>query len=403
MAEEIPQAIDFLVVGGGPAGCAFAILSARAGASVVLVERDDYKKRRPGEHLSGRIRGALDELRVSTDEARLITAASPGILSLWNGHTPLTKPYAASGQPDALCVTRHRFDELLFRAALDAGATGVLRATLENIARHPRGGWRIAIAEADGRAHDVHARSVVDASGRNAVFARSQGARRAHHGDLLAIVGWFANGDGPVPPTGMLTVESCPVGWWSLSPGADETLVATLYTSAHMMKTAGATHETWWAHALGQSRSIARTLRHADATLVETGAYPAFPSRLSKLFGDGWIAVGDAAVAFDPIAGQGVAVAMETAFRAFEAASVDPSLRLLGPDYRDALIDRFDRHLEGRALVYEEAAAILAEPFLRFAVSGKNSALLIGERDLPDRIDESGRAQVHPATFLNRS
>jgi flavin-dependent dehydrogenase len=89
---------------------------------------------------------------------------------------------------------------------------------------------------------------------------------------------------------------------------------------------------------------------------------------LSKICGDGWIAIGDAAVAFDPIGGQGVAFAIDTAFRAFEAASIDPSWNKLGADYRDALIDRFDRHLHGRARVYEEAAGVLSEPFVRYAV-----------------------------------
>jgi flavin-dependent dehydrogenase len=224
------------------------------------------------------------------------------------------------------------------------------------------------VKESDGRTHEVHARSVVDASGRNAIFARSQGARRIHHGDLIAIVGWLDAGVTATRPTAMLTVESCPVGWWSLSGGADETLVATLYTSSQMIKTAGVTNEMWWAHALGKSRSIARTLRQADATLTQTAVYPAFPSRLSQLVGDGWIAVGDAAVAFDPIAGQGVAMAIDTAFRAFEAATVDPSWGRLGPAYRDALIDRFDRHMKGRARVYDEAAGVLAEPFVRSAV-----------------------------------
>ena len=58
------SSVDFLVIGGGPAGCAFAILAARAGASVVLVERDDYRQVRPGEHLAGRVRPMLDALHV---------------------------------------------------------------------------------------------------------------------------------------------------------------------------------------------------------------------------------------------------------------------------------------------------------------------------------------------------
>jgi flavin-dependent dehydrogenase len=361
--------VDFVIAGGGPAGCTFAILAARAGASVILVERGDYLKRRPGEHLAGRIRASLDELRVSPDDARVTSVASPGILSLWNGRPPLTKPYAASGQPDALCVCRHRFDALLFRSAADAGAVAVSGAALGNTTRSRHGGWHVSIKGPEGNTFDVRARSVVDASGRNAIFARSQEARRIHRGDLIAIVGWLKPGNCPIRPRAMLTVESCPVGWWSLSSGADEALVATLYTSSQMIKTASVAYDMWWAHALGKTRSVAGTLRNAGAMLIETAVYAAFPSRLSKMFGDGWIAIGDAAVAFDPVAGQGVAMAMDTAFRAFEAASVDPSFRVLGPNYADALIDRFERHLKGRARVYEAAAPILSVPFLNFAVS----------------------------------
>lgn len=364
----LPKSAEFLVVGGGPAGSAFAILAARAGASVVLVERGDYRKRRPGEHLAGRIRGALDALGVSTDNARVVSAGSPGILSLWNNHAPVTKPYAAAQQPDALCVTRNHFDELLFESARRSGATTISRATVKNVKRALCGGWDMSIEESAGATHGIHARSVVDASGRAATFARRQGARRIHHGDLLAIVGWLKSVDAPVRSSGMLTVESCPSGWWSLSIGADETLVATLYTSSHMMKVARATLREWWRHALEESPGIGNALRRKDATVVATAAYPAFPSRLSRIAGNGWIAVGDAAVAFDPIGGQGVAFAFETAFRAFEAACVDPSFEQLGTQYCDALIDRFDRHLDGRIRVYEDAGDVISEPFVRYAV-----------------------------------
>src|SRR4026209_756462 len=125
--RALPRAADFLVVGGGPAGSAFAILAARSGASVVLMERGHFVKRRPGEHLAGRVRMALDTLHVSTDDARVISATKPGILSLWTGHVPITKTYSSTGQPAALCVSRHRFDELLFRSAGRSGATTLSR------------------------------------------------------------------------------------------------------------------------------------------------------------------------------------------------------------------------------------------------------------------------------------
>ena len=96
------------------AGAAFAIRAARAGASVVLVERRGFDEMRPGEHLSGHVRGALDALQIPARDFAGIVTSSPGIVSLWTGGAPLTKPYAATGGAPALRVVRHRFDALLF-------------------------------------------------------------------------------------------------------------------------------------------------------------------------------------------------------------------------------------------------------------------------------------------------
>jgi flavin-dependent dehydrogenase len=106
------------------------------------------------------------------------------------------------------------------------------------------------------------------------------------------------------------------------------------------------------------------------------GVYPAFLPWLSRTAGDGWIAVGDAAVALDPpLGGQGVAPALETAFRAFEAAR---STRLGAGWARthDALMT-LDRHLVRRA-VHEEAVAMLADAF--FSYQGVNRRVSFRER-----------------------
>jgi flavin-dependent dehydrogenase len=360
--------VDFLVVGGGPAGCAFAILAARAGASVVLVERDDYQQVRPGEHLAGRVRPMLDALGVPKDAANVAAARSPGILSMWSGDESLLKRYGASGHQEGLCVLRHRFDELLCRSARGAGATVMARGKPVRVERRPSCAWDVTIADGYGRTHGLVVRSIVDASGRSACIARRCGSRRINHGDLIAIVRWFDIGDLPQRAGPVLTVESCAHGWWSLSVVADRTLVVTLYTSMSMAKGASATPEAWWTHALGGTRRIARVLRDCRPTARATRVYRACPSRSSRLCGDGWIAIGEAAIALDPLAGQGVALAFETAFRAFEAAGVDPSWHLLGTDYRDALLSRFNAHLDGRARVYEEAGAVLPRSFFRSAV-----------------------------------
>jgi flavin-dependent dehydrogenase len=365
--------VDFLVIGGGPAGCAFSILAARAGASVVLVERDGYQQVRPGEHLAGRVRPMLDALHVPREAASTRAALSPGILSTWNGEAPLMKRYGAVGQAAGLCVVRHRFDELLCRSARGAGAAVIARGKPVLVERLRMRGWRVTIADARGRTRGTIARSIVDASGRGASIARRNGARRINHGDLMAIVRWFDIAGQPQHAGSVMTVESSTHGWWSLSIVDGTTAVVTLYTSASMAKAARLTPDAWWTEALRGTRRIARVLSDCRPTLRAERVYRACPSRSSPLVGEGWIAIGDAAIALDPLAGQGVALALETAFRAFEASMVDPSWSLLGGDYRDALLSRYEAHLSGRARVYEEAGTVLPRSFFRSAVMPRAS------------------------------
>jgi 2-polyprenyl-6-methoxyphenol hydroxylase-like FAD-dependent oxidoreductase len=314
----------------------------------------------------------LDALHVPRSGSSRFAALSPGILSTWSNDESAMKCYGATGQASGLSVIRHRFDELLCRSAAEAGAT-VSRGKPVRVERLPTRAWEVTITDARGRAQKVLARSIVDASGRSAYLARGQGARRINHGDLMAIVRWFDIGEAPPRGGAMLTVESSPYGWWSLSVVADRTLVATLYTSMSMAKAARAAPEVWFERALGATRRVARMVSTCRPTLRATRVCRACPSRSSRLVGDGWIAIGDAAIAFDPLAGQGVALALETAFRAFEASRVDPSWSLLGADYRDALLSRFDAHLAGRARVYEEAGAVLPRSFFRSAVLARAS------------------------------
>lgn len=369
-AEVSSRAVDFVVVGGGPAGCAFAVLAARAGASVVLVERDDYQRRRPGEHLAGRVRPILDALGVRKEQASGVAILSPGIVSTWTGDSSLVKLYGATGQAVGLCVVRHRFDELLCRTARAAGAVVLLGRPMR-VERLPTRDWRVTIVKRHGQHDEVLARSIVDATGRSASIVGQQGGRRINHGDLVAIVRWLDVHDPPPRAGALLTIEACAHGWWSTSFVHDRTLVVTLYTSLSMIRAVHATPEAWWTQAIGASEGIRRIARECRASHGSTRLYRACPSRSSQVVGDGWIAIGDAAVAFDPLAGQGVALALETACRAFEASCVDPSFVLLGREYRDALLSRFHTHLEGRTHVYNDASAILSPSFVNSAVTAR--------------------------------
>jgi flavin-dependent dehydrogenase len=356
-----PEAIDFLILGGGPAGSAFAILAARAGASVAIVERHGFADDRPGEQIAGTVRGALDALAIPAAAGALLSAPSQGIVSLWAGEAPLTKAYRSLGQPEALRVVRNRFDAMLFDIARMAGAFVFVPATLHSASRRRGGTWRAMVA-VEGHHIPLSASTIVDATGRVAAFSRGQDAQRNNHGDMFALVAWLratVRGHG-----GMLSIEACPCGWWSATATPNEQLVVSLFTSAAMMKSARTGLDDWWRGVLSTAPYTRQLVRRGDIQSGRMRVFPVFPSISSRMHGHGWIAVGDAAAAFDPLCGQGVELALESAFRAFEAMSAGAGSARSAPLYQSAITDRYRRHLMRRAEVYAEAADSLSTAFM---------------------------------------
>ena len=205
-----PRSIDFVVVGGGPAGCAFAMLAARAGASVVLIERDDYRQLRPGEHLAGRIRPMLDALRVPKDDASGMAVSSPGIFSTWSGEESLLKLYGATWTGGRTA----RAAPPLRRAAVPYGARGrrdVMSRGAGRVERLRTREWSVAIADRRaGLAMSSRARSSTPRAMRR---RRSRDRERA--ASTTAISSRSCGGSTramlPQRAATMLTVESCAV------------------------------------------------------------------------------------------------------------------------------------------------------------------------------------------------
>ena len=138
------QAVDIVVLGGGPAGAALAILTARAGASVLLVERSDYGSRRVGEHLAPTARGALAALEIDPETLKPCLTDSPGIATSWIAGQPPFRPYPPNLGLGAN-LDRARFDRLLAQTAVAAGAVVIDQAKVTALDRHAAG-WRFEVA-----------------------------------------------------------------------------------------------------------------------------------------------------------------------------------------------------------------------------------------------------------------
>ncbi|MEA2960989.1 MAG: hypothetical protein QOI46_1087, partial [Alphaproteobacteria bacterium] len=117
-------AYDLAILGAGPAGSALALRVARGGASVLLVDRDNFERPRFGETAPPSFRRAIAELELDhiLDTPRISREVS-AVVSVWGQDEPMQRHHFISPYSSAVHLDRQQFDRALALEAGKAGAT----------------------------------------------------------------------------------------------------------------------------------------------------------------------------------------------------------------------------------------------------------------------------------------
>jgi flavin-dependent dehydrogenase len=314
---------DVAVLGGGPAGAAAAITLVRAGRSVTVIEKSHFEQPRVGETLPPSARPLLDRLAVWKPFLASAHLPSPGVTSAW-GETELYQThFVLNAYGQGWHLDRRKFDRMLAGAAQANGASLHCHAAATSCTRS-EGSWQIffAVSGASGRrTHRLRARYLVDATGRVAALARRQGARRLNADRLVGLAGVLvarAYPDGGDVCDACTLVEACADGWWYSALLPDQRLIAVYLTDADLLKRGQVTWQAFWHTRL---RQTTHTQSRLDAFELEAAprVVAATSSRLDRVSGPGWVAVGDAAMTFDPLSSQGLRQALASGIHAGEA------------------------------------------------------------------------------------
>ena len=168
--------VDVLVVGAGPAGSAAAIAAARAGRSVVLLERGPFpgSKNMYGGVIYGRILDGLiprwwEEAPIQrwvTRRSTMITTPTQALTIDYRTESWGEEPYngATAFRPD--------FDSWLAQHAVDAGAQLICSTTATGLLRE---GNRIVGVRTDRPDGDLTAQVVIACDGVNSFLAKEAG------------------------------------------------------------------------------------------------------------------------------------------------------------------------------------------------------------------------------------
>ncbi len=388
------ERFDVVVAGGGPAGAAAAIAAARHGLRVLLAERGGEARRQVGEGLPPAARRLLREL--GADDAFLAGGHAPawGLHSVWGSPRLSCVDHLRDPDGHGWRLDRARFDACLRERAAAVGVSlrpGVRLTGLKPAA--PGGGFELAAEilagpEAAGcpagpsRRCRFAASWLVDATGRAARFARQLGPPPLIADRLIGLS--VVLDAAPDDRDGTTLVEAVPEGWWYSArlPGATAggRRVVIFFTDHDLPAARRARTPEGFAALLAAAREVRRRLQPGGASapspprlegspLAPPGiprAHPAATSRLARPAGACWIAVGDAAVACDPLASQGILTALYSGLLAGEAlAAAQRGDAAPLAAYPAALAAVFDAYWRHRALYYCQEGRFAGEPFWR--------------------------------------
>ena len=305
---------DAVVVGAGPAGSVTALLLARTGHRVALLDRRIFPRAKPcGDCLSPEATRVLDRLGVLPQ----VEAVAPARLEGWRiwaqdgrSFTGTFERHAADDARvrSALAVSRDRLDAVLLDAALAAGVMLHAPRRVESLVRDRDRIIGVIARDEENRETRIDARVVIGADGLRSVVARQAGAVAAAgplrklsltlHPRLRAD---FTRGFGEmhVVPGGCIGIAPVESG----AQAAHNATFVTLAPSRHGDADATIDAMTRAAVGLADRRDELIAALAAAGKPLASGPFDR-PARFAVA--DGLALVGDAAGYYDPFTGQGV-------------------------------------------------------------------------------------------------
>lgn len=312
---------DVLVIGAGPAGSSVAILLASAGWSVALVEKQSFPRRKVcGECIAASNLPLLSALGVGTEFERRAGPALRRVAFMRGPHTAVTElpPANGSGFLWGRALGRETLDTLLTQKARAVGVQVFQPWSLNSACGCP-GAWRCELKAVGSNARATLCASIaIDAHGSWEVLpARREEGGRVHRAtDLLAFKANFA---GASLDDGLLPVLSFNGGYGGMVVA--DTRVTTLACCVRRDRLEALRHrvpglsagEAVEAMLVQECTGVRRTLSTASRLGPWVAAGPLRPGiRIHN--DDGFFRVGNAAGEAHPIIGEGMSMALQSAW-----------------------------------------------------------------------------------------
>jgi flavin-dependent dehydrogenase len=330
---------DVLILGGGPAGAAAGIALARAGLRAVVLDRAVRSAPRAGETLAPSATPLLRSLGVWESFRRDAHLPSPGTVSFWGSAVSSENDFIFNPHGPGWHLDRQRFDQMLAMAAVECGAAVYRGVRVTACWQNQEGHWEVE-SQSDRQTLRFTASFLVDATGRASWLGRHLGIPRFVSDRLIGLAGAFPVVPGEGGADGRALVESAENGWWYSAPVPDGCVAVAFMTDYDLLPEAPRNLAGFWSAQLRRAphtlQRVGRFPREDEVHVVSASSY-----RLERVMGPNWLAVGDAAMAWDPLSGQGVRKALESGLLAAQAIAESRRHPAALENYATWVVDSF--------------------------------------------------------------
>lgn len=350
---------DVIIIGGGPAGSALACYLSRAGISNIILEKAFHPRPHVGESM------VTASTRVFQELGFLEVMEREGFIKKYGAtwHAPFNRgrfsiafgefPQEGIEQDYTYHVDRSKFDLLWLKQAESFGSKVVQGVVVKRVLMDENGRATGVRAAIDNVEFDMHAKLVVDASGRDTLLGRQLRIKKKDPiFNQYAVHAWFEGLDkGNDESRDHIHIYFLPVerGWVWQIPITEEITSVGVVVDKQVFKDVFSDMDAYFTQMIQTNDNLARAMRQArriNAFKTE-GDYS---YSLDSYVGDGYLMVGDAARFVDPIFSSGVSIALYSA--KFAADRIMQAFA--SNDFSAAMLRPYEEKLRGGANVWYE-------------------------------------------------